>query len=91
MYIHLGDEVVIQTKHVVAIFDFQVYTSSPVNEELLSVLSSTANYEKIGNENTKSIIITTDKIYLSPLAPNTLKRRAQFIKDFESELDETIS
>lgn len=88
MYIHLGDEIVIQTKQVIAILDYQVYTSSPINEEVLKIVQKTDDYIQIGNEHTKSIVVTNDKIYLSPLAPNTLKRRAQFIKDFESELDE---
>jgi extracellular matrix regulatory protein B len=91
VYIHLGDEVVIQTKYVVAILDYQVYASSPINEEFLKVLHSSTDYVQIGNEHTKSIVITTDKVYLSPLATNTLKRRAQFFKEIESEIDEITS
>jgi regulator of extracellular matrix RemA (YlzA/DUF370 family) len=91
LYIHLGEEVVIQTKNVIAIFDYQVYKSSPVNGEFLNALKSTTTLVNIANDYTKSIVLTSDKVYLSPLAPNTLKRRAHFIQEFESSLDKTTS
>ncbi len=87
MFIHLGENVVIPINEIVTILDGQLYHSSTIVQEFIE------GQRKI-NGNTeipptmKTIIVTVNQIYFSPLASVTLKRRAtqlfdpgQIIKD----------
>ncbi|MDE1418516.1 DUF370 domain-containing protein [Bacillus licheniformis] len=80
MYIHLGDDFVVSTREIVAIFDYKAKTS-PIVEEFLSkqkqrIVSS--------NSTPKSIVVTLQSIYFSPLASGTLKKRAQSKLEIDS-------
>ncbi|NPC94897.1 DUF370 domain-containing protein [Bacillus sp. WMMC1349] len=73
MYIHLGDDFVVSTHEIVAIFDYKT-KASPIVEEFLTkqkglILST--------NNTPKSIVVTVQSIYFSPLASGTLKKRTQ--------------
>ncbi|OIJ21926.1 DUF370 domain-containing protein [Anaerobacillus alkalidiazotrophicus] len=83
MFIHLGGETVIRSKDVIAILDRQVKETSETTEEFLSNCIEAEQVEEILKDMTKSIVITTDKIYLSPISSTTLKRRALFVSDIE--------
>ena len=61
LYIHLGDDFVVSTREIVAIFDYKAKTS-PIVEEFLSkqkqrIVSS--------NSTPKSIVVTLQSIYFS--------------------------
>ncbi|WP_240376333.1 extracellular matrix regulator RemB [Bacillus piscicola] len=89
MFIHLGGDTVIRSKDVVAILDQDTHDSSSITREFLSCQEQ-ENIETISEELTKSIIITVDKIYLSPISSLTLKRRAQVIAGFENFSEEAV-
>lgn len=74
MLIHIGADIVIHSEDVIAIIDQKYIQSSSINEEMLKEQSSK---QRINHEDeTKSIVITTDYIYHSPLSILTLKKRA---------------
>lgn len=74
MLIHIGADIVIHSEDVIAIIDQKYIQSSSINEEMLNEQSSK---QRINHEDeTKSIVITTDYIYHSPLSILTLKKRA---------------
>ncbi|WP_145654653.1 extracellular matrix regulator RemB [Bacillus paralicheniformis] len=80
MYMHLGDDFVVSTREIVAIFDYKAKTS-PIVEEFLNkqkqqIVSS--------NSTPKSIVVTLQSIYFSPLASGTLKKRAQSKPEIDS-------
>lgn len=81
MYIHLGDDFVVSTRDIVGIFDCKVNVS-PIVEEFLD-----RQKEKVVpsvNGMPKSIVVTTENIYYSPLSSGTLKKRAQFMLEIDS-------
>lgn len=45
----------------------------------------------IANENMKSVVVTVDYVYFSPLSSSTLKRRAQHVSELETSFEEEIS
>ena len=73
LYIHLGEDVVIRASDVVAILEWHP------TDELNDYIEHFKKEDKlidISDNDKKSLVITTDKLYLSPLSSLTLKRRA---------------
>lgn len=81
VFIHLGEDVVVQSRDVVGIFDWQVMEEAEITSEFLYRHQKDKLVEDIGGDLTKSIVITTDTVYLSPLSSLTLKRRAYTVSD----------
>ncbi len=79
MFIHIGDDHVIQSKEVIAIMDYQLMHSSTINEEMLTGVKEKKQVNAYNQTNTKSIVITNEKVYYSPLSVLTLKKRASMI------------
>jgi extracellular matrix regulatory protein B len=82
VFIHLGEETVIQSKDVIAIIDGELINSSTILNEFIELNHSKNNIVEI-NGSIKSIVVTTNQIYFSPLATSTLKRRSQYISELE--------
>lgn len=83
MFIHLGGDTVIRSKDVIAILDRQVKETSECTGEFLEFFEKEDKVEEIAKDMTKSIVITADKVYLSPISSSTLKRRALFVSDID--------
>ncbi len=81
MYIHLGDNFVVPSKEVVMILDRQSSQGSSIVDEFFSKQQS--RIVQLANGEAKSVIITLDKIYFSPLSSSTLKKRAQVAFDID--------
>lgn len=79
MYIHLGDNFVVPSKEVVMILDCQSSLDSPIANEFVEKQED--KIVQLTNGEAKSVIVTTSKIYFSPLSSSTLKKRAQFAFD----------
>ncbi|WP_078429542.1 extracellular matrix regulator RemB [Alkalihalobacterium alkalinitrilicum] len=87
MFIHLGGDIVIRSKDVVAILNSDMKESSGITKEFINAHFK-ANYVfEISEEMTKSIVITNDQVYYSPISSVTLKRRAQVVSELDSYTD----
>lgn len=74
MYIHIGEDLNIRAEDIISILDKESANQSPLVIEFLKIQS-----EKVINLSKnpyKSVIITYDKVYLSPIASGTLKKRS---------------
>lgn len=75
MYIHLGNNVVISSKSLIAILNIE----PPVAEDLEDIIHSVkasknfVNISSIGKE--KALILTDEKAYFSPISSTTLYKR----------------
>ncbi|AVX19223.1 MULTISPECIES: extracellular matrix regulator RemB [Carboxydocella] len=81
MFLHLGNDVVIPLKEVIAIIDLHKDEKklSEINQEFLQVAEEEGFIELVGEENKiKSFIITNKKIYLSPISSATLRKRSGY-------------
>lgn len=74
MYIHIGEDLNVRVKDVIAILDKESVNSSSLVEEFLK--RHEGNLINLAKNPFKSIVITYDKVYLSPLASGTLKKRS---------------
>lgn len=79
MYIHLGGEKVIFSSELIAIFDVSIEKSSKISKQFLSHALENKNVIRIGEEESKSIVVTRDKVYYSPISSATLKKKANII------------
>ncbi len=70
MYIHLGEDVVIRSSDIVAILEWY----DELNEYIERYRAEERLFD-ISDNMTKSIIVTTKALYLSPLSSLTIKRR----------------
>lgn len=86
IFIHIGNDTVIQSKDVITIIDRNVITSSSVMEEMMH---HAKKEEKVVGDiaDTKSVVVTSDYIYFSSLSVSTLKKRASMISTI-SKLDD---
>ena len=85
MFIHLGGDVVVSKEEVLAIVNTQLMKKAEVNREFMELAENDGFITPFTEKsNAKSIIITTKRIYLSPISSMTLKKRADdFIKAVE--------
>jgi extracellular matrix regulatory protein B len=81
VYIHIGEDLNIRAKDIISIIDKESVNSSELVEEFLE-----HHKEKLINLSKnpfKSVVITADKVYLSPIASGTLKKRSSHMNIHE--------
>jgi extracellular matrix regulatory protein B len=83
MFLHIGGDVVVPIKNVIAIFDMETTTLSKDTKEFLRVAEEEGFISSISNDIPKSFIITEadkkSKIYLSPISSVTLQKRSAYL------------
>lgn len=88
MFLHIGGDVVVPIKNVIAIMDIDTTTISKDTKEFLKVAEEEGFIKSISDDLPKSYIITeTDKkskIYLSPISSVTLQKRSSFLNDISN-------
>lgn len=77
MYLHVGEDILVRTKEIVAILDKESMKSSEYMEEFMN-----HRIDRVSNLSKgpfKSVVITFDKVYYSPFSSGTLKKRSQLL------------
>ncbi len=81
MFLHLGGDVVIPIRNIVAIMDLEAKDNSESTTEFLSVADDEGFVVHL-SESPNSFVVTSDKVYLSPISALTLRKRAaEFCRD----------
>lgn len=76
MFIHIGGEKVIRAVELIAIFDMNMEQASRISKEFVDQALTAKKVETIGEEEPKSIVVTDNWVYYSPISSTTLKKRA---------------
>ncbi len=80
-YLHLGGDVIIPAKNIIAIFEMETSTISKDTREFLKISEDEGFVETISSELPKSFVITYNekntKIYVSPISSVTLQKRVE--------------
>lgn len=88
MFIHLGKDVAVPVKSIIAILDLDTTTTSKITKEFLKTAQEEDFIENISEDIPKSFIITEQnkksRIYLSHISSVTLQKRADFLKGLEN-------
>lgn len=82
MYLHLGADTVVRSRHVIGIFDTDNTTLSRNTREYLSRAEKEGRVISITYELPKSFVVCVDEkgnetVYLSQVSAATLRKRAQ--------------
>lgn len=76
MFLHLGGDVVVPEKDIIAILDHKTRLS-PATREFLEISKDEGFIKKISqNDKDKAYIVTTKEIYISPISCVTLRKRS---------------
>lgn len=78
MFVHLGADVVVRSKDIVCINDIRTRDASPITREFLEVAREEGFLHDIASGEPKSFVVTVSGVYLSPISPATLRKRAEF-------------
>ena len=88
MYLHLGNDVVVLLRDVLAIFDLDNGTVSKITREYLQKAEEENRLQTVTTDLPKSFVVTREqgktKIYLSQISPAALKRRAQYMENLSN-------
>ncbi len=80
MYLHLGQDVVVSLKNVIAILDMDNTTISRISKEFLKTAEEEGFVENVSDDLPKSYVICEvdkkSKVYISPISSVTLLKRA---------------
>lgn len=83
MFLHIGGDVVVPMKNVIAIMDMETTTLSADTKNFLKVAEEEGFVEAISDDMPKTFIIMEidkkSKVYLSPISSVTLLKRAGYI------------
>ncbi len=86
MYLHLGGDVVVNLKDVIAIMDLDVTTVSKITREFLTVAEEEGFVINVSDDLPKSYVLTErdneSRLYVSPISSQTLLKRANSFKNF---------
>lgn len=82
MFLHLGGDVVVLKKDIIAILDIRTKLS-PVTKEFIEIAKDEGFIKNISEQNKeKSYVVTTKEIFLSPISCVTLKKRSDNVLEF---------
>ena len=79
MFLHLGGDVVVLKKDVIAILDITT-AQAAVTKEFIEIARDEGFIKNIyEKDREKSFVVTTRDIYMSPISCSTLKKRSEDI------------
>jgi len=81
LFLHLGADKMIKLRDLIVIINNENPQKNNNIGEFFEKAQHLLEVEKIEKDNHKSIVITDDKIYFSPISSQTLKKRANFVAD----------
>lgn len=79
MFLHVGADMVVAMKDIIAIVDARSFTADS-NRAFLRRISQEKAVVDIAAGDVKSYIITADTIYISNISSLTLKKRADYLR-----------
>lgn len=83
MFIHIGNDNVVNVKEIIGIVDYQLVNDSPVMKEMMEEKRKKRKLIGVTKE-AKSIVITDEFIYLSNISVITLKKRSSYLTEFQN-------
>lgn len=74
MYVHVGEEVLVRSKEIIAVINKDSYDTTSEMEEIQQLYGN--KLFDVAKGSYKSIIVTENKVYLSPFASGTILKRS---------------
>ena len=81
MYLHLGNDYIVNEKDIIGIFDIENSSVSQITKQFLNLASKNARVVNCTYEMPKSFVVCMENgeevAYISPISVATLKKRAK--------------
>lgn len=88
MYLHLGGDISVNIKNIVAIMDMETSSVSKITKEFLKKAQKSKSVVSVNEELPKSYIVISENnqttVYISPISSQTLLKRTNNIKAYFS-------
>lgn len=78
MFLHVGADVVVNLKRIVAILDLRTSTAGEATREFIQLANREKTVVDVAGGEPKSVVLTDSEMYLSPISSVTLMKRAGF-------------
>jgi hypothetical protein len=86
MFIHLGGDVIVPKEEIVCIMNWSLISKAEATREFIQLAEDDKFIQRISHKGReKSFIVTSGKIYFSPISSVTLKKRASGWDNFLNE------
>ncbi|WP_303874715.1 extracellular matrix regulator RemB [Tepidanaerobacter acetatoxydans] len=82
LFLHIGGDVSVLAKDVILILDLKSIGTGVASQEFLEISRDEGLITEIGPGEPKSVVLTTERVYLSPISSLTLGGRAKFLQNF---------
>ncbi len=87
MYLHLGADISVNKKYIVAIFDLDNTSTSKITQEYFKKATNEGRVVNVSEEDLpRSFVLVhekgEEKLYISPISSQTLSKRANIKIDF---------
>lgn len=79
MLLHIGNEVAVPKQNVVAVFTYRVFAAVPSREFLRTLRDEGRLVVLSGGGKERSVVVTTDRVFVTSISCHTLKKRAEGI------------
>jgi hypothetical protein len=77
MFIHLGEDTVINDKEIIGVFDIDTSTVNKATRDYLSKAEKDKRVVYVNYDLPKSFIVCDDKVYISPINTSTINKRSK--------------
>ncbi|MGI6603745.1 MAG: extracellular matrix regulator RemB [bacterium] len=77
MFLHIGNDVMVPTKDIILIVDLRSAREGIATREFIEISEDEGLLNKVGDTEPKSLVLTTDRGYLSPISSLTLASRSE--------------
>lgn len=80
MFLHLGADVVVSVKAIIAILDLRTAGGAQGTQDFLAQRRRQRRVVDIADGEAKSLVLTDERVYLSPISSLTLKKRSDALR-----------
>ena len=77
MYLHIGNDYVLNSEDIIGIFDIDICTIEKRMRDFLSLYQREGNIVETAEDLPQSFIVTNEKIYISGLSTGILQQRSE--------------
>ncbi|MBR3737679.1 MAG: DUF370 domain-containing protein [Eubacterium sp.] len=77
MFIHLGEDTVINDKEIIGVFDIDTSTVNKATRDYLSLAEKNGRIVYVNYDLPKSFIVCDNKVYISPINTSTINKRSK--------------
>ncbi len=77
MFIHLGEDTVVNDKEIIGVFDIDTSTVNKATRDYLRIAEQNKKVVYVNFDLPKSFIVCDDKVYISPINTSTINKRSK--------------